>query len=180
MDINKLIQEYNMKRVLRDSLPHCEAEIAMLEEDENVQKYIKLKEHQKQYQHLKNQTDEDILSSIVSDDYDTLEDDVYFCYGRSFIGYPKKAGGYFINNNPSSIRMLKGTRVAKYRSLANPAKTIIIQSSLAPAFEQTHQVIQFTTAVPDEEYYQIRLGMYEQKMQEQDPVKRLVKEPKND
>ena len=181
MKIEEIIQEYNMKRVLRDSLPTCDAEIAILEEDENVQKYIRLKEHQKKYQHLANQTDADILDGIIKKDDEQL-DDVYFCYGRSFIGYPKKIGGYYIEPNTNSIRHLKGTRVAKYRNLANPDQVIIIQSELAKVFEQSHRVIQYTTAVPDEEFFDIRRRMYEEKIQtqEQESVKRLVKEPNHE
>ena len=65
MKIEKLIQEYNMNRVLRDSLPTCEAEISILEEDEIVQRYLRLKAHQERYKHLKNQSDDDILDNII-------------------------------------------------------------------------------------------------------------------
>ncbi len=179
MDIEKIRQEYNVKRVIRDSLPHCAAEIEILEEDELVQKYIRLKEHQQQYSYLQNQTDEDILSTIISNDSETL-DDVYFCYGKNFMGHLKMQGGYYIEPyNATSIRRLHGIRVAKYRNLADPRDVIIMPSTEIEEFESTHQVIQYTTAVPDEEYYHLRMQMYEQKIEDQNPIK-LVKEPKHE
>ena len=181
MKLEDIIQEYNIKRCLRDSLPHCEAEMSILEEDENVQKYIRLQEHKKQYQYLENQSDEDILSTIISNDSESLEEDIYFCYGKGFMGRLKMAGGYYIEPyNATSFRFLHGIRVAKYRNLAKPAEIIIMPSIDTKDFEENHQVIQCTTAVPDEEYYQIRMQMYEQKIQEYNPVKKLVKEPNHD
>ncbi len=164
MKIEDIIQEYNMKRVLRDTLPTCDAEISILEEDEKVQKYIRLKAHQERYNHLRKQTDDDILDNIITDEDELIKEDIYFCYGKDFIGHPKKAGGYYIDANQVTALRSHGIRVTKYRNLTKPNEIIIIPSSEALSFEAEHQTIFRHTAVPDEEFYEIRRSLYRNEM----------------
>ncbi len=174
MKIEQIIQSYNVSRCLRDALPNCEAELEILEEDENVKKYLKLKEHQKRYEHLKKQTDEDLLDEIIASDADTITEDIYFCYGKSFLGHPRKAGGYYIEPQKTSFRHLQGIRVAKYRNLANPDDIIIVPSANIADFENNFQTISFETAVPDEEYYEIRRNLYLQEIRKAVEVKPIT------
>lgn len=182
MKIDKIIQEYNMNLCLRDSLPTCDAEIQELEEDENVQKYIRLTEHRKKYQHLRKQTDADILDDVIKNDNEVIDEDVYFCYGKNFIGHPRLAGGFYIEQHTrGSIRRLSGFVAAKYRNLAKPDEIIIMPRSETTAFEENHQTIQATTAVPEEEYYELRRHMYEEAIDRHiNGTKKLIKEPQND
>ena len=41
MGIEQVLNEYNMRRCLRDSLSICKEEIAILEENEAVKRYLK-------------------------------------------------------------------------------------------------------------------------------------------
>ena len=49
------------------------------------------------------------------------------------------------------------------------------------AFEENHQTIHATTAVPEEEYYELRRHMYEEAIDRHiNGTKKLIKEPQND
>ena len=160
MEVEELKQKYNVALSIRDSLPACEAEITKLEEDENVKKYLRLKAHQEKYEHLKHLTDRDILDGIIAEDEDLLTTDTYFCYGKDFIGHPKKIGGYYIDPMSTSPFRLQGTRVTKYQNIAKPSDIIIIPSTEAYEFEKTHNTIYKNTDNPEEEYKEIRRNMY--------------------
>ena len=186
MNIEKLTQEFNVRRCLRDSLPTCKAEMEILEEDENVQKYLRLQQHYAQYESLAKKNDDTILDEIIENDI--IEGDpTYFCYGKDFIGHPKKVGGYYIDHGVNPINRLQGTRVTRYQNLLNPADEVIIPSVEAEAFEKEHKVIFHTTDNPVEEYqdkrriiYKKQIRLYEHSRIPVEEPKRLVKEPNND
>ena len=178
MEIDKIVQEYNMKLCLRDSLPTCEAELKELEEDENVQKYIRLRAHYEKYKALEGKSDNDVLDDVIRTDNETIEENIYFCFGKNFTGHPKMNGGYFIEQRLGTIRLLHGIRVAKYVNLANPLDIIILPASETEAFEEACKTIDHQTDTPEQEYADIRREMYKQHMNES--IKRLVKEPSHE
>ncbi len=179
MAIDKVKQELNMKLALRDSLPVCELEMQLLEQNEAVKKYLLLKKHYEQYQELKYQSDDKILDGIIATDSETLEDDnSYFCYGKDYIGHPYRKGGYYIDNNDSPLFRLIAFKVAKYRNIANPNKIIIMPSDETEGFEEAHEIIHSITDSPESEYLEIRRNKFLQLLNPE-PQKRLAKEITN-
>ena len=164
MGIEQVLNEYNMRRCLRDSLSICKEEIAILEENEAVKRYLRLKNHYELYGHLEHKSDDAILDEIIMEDSQTLNEDIYFCYGKDFIGHPKKVGGYYIDQNQTSISRLHGIMVTKYRNIANPKDIVIIPSTEASEFELSHHVIYHNTEETEQEYYDIRRGRYRQEI----------------
>jgi hypothetical protein len=178
MDISSLSREYNTQLSIRDSLPIAKAEQASLEEDENVQRYNKLKKYIEGNSHLEGKKDNEILDELLSAIPDLeLEDDFYFCFGKNFNGYSKKTGGYYIDNAYHSMRLHPGIKVTKYQSISRINDIVIIPSVEAYQFEQEHQVYFHLTDNPEEEYKEIRRNKILRLMnQEQKDILRLKKE----
>ena len=178
MDIGSLSEEYNMKLSIRDSLSIARAELETLEEDTIVQRYIRLRNYIEENSYLENKKDYDILDAILAITPDLeLEDDYYFCFGKNFTGYPKKIGGYYIDNNPHTRRINPGTKVTKYQSLSRINDIVIIPSVNASEFEQEHRVCFHRTDNPEEEYTEIRRNRFLRLMQqEQEKAIKLKKE----
>ena len=169
MDISELREEYNIKLSIRDSLPIANAEMQSLEEDENVQRYIRLKNYLEEHSYLAGKRDEEILDAILAITPDLeLEDDFYFCHGKNFTGYPKKIGGYYIDNTPHPMRLNPGIKVTKYQSVSRINDIVIIPSTEAHEFEQEHPVHFHLTDNPEEEYRDIRRNLYLQAMKKED------------
>lgn len=184
MNIEELHQELNTQLSIKSSLSTCETEMSLLEQDENVKRYLRLKRYYEQSLHLKKQNEDDILDDLIKNDTSILEEDIYLCFGRNFLGHPKKIGGYYIEPGSGPFTRLHGTIVSKYQNLRDPKDTVVIPSVESSKFESTHHTIFHSTAVPDEEYQEIRRNLYKRKLKEYETAKkgqkRLVKEKNND
>ncbi len=160
MTIEEIKQKYNIDRSIRDALSSCQEEISKLEEDENVKKYIRLKTHYETYKELEKLSDDTILDHIIEEDKDILEEDIYLCFGKDFLGRPKKVGGYYIESSINPTFTHYTIHVTKYVNLANPSDIVIIPSTEASDFEKEHQTIYHMTSNPEEEYRMIRRNLY--------------------
>lgn len=174
MKIEKIKEEYNTRLSIRDSLKVCEQEIANLEEDETVKRYLRLRAYYEQNKHLKTKSDDLILDSVIREDNDKITDDTYFFYGKDFIGHCRRIGGYVIDYSTRPFR-LNGIRLARYQNLADPNDEVILPLDQMAEFEQTHNILMPETENPAQEYIDIRRKLYLDAIEEYDNAHKLTK-----
>ena len=175
MEIEKIKQEYNTKLSIKASLPICEAELRTLEENEEVQRYLRLRKYYEENKNLAHRSDDLIFDSVINQDDETITDDVYFSYGKDFIGRCNRMGEYTIDYSTRPFH-LYSIRLAKYRNLANPKDEVILPLEQTAEFEQTHNIRFPETENPAQEYIDIRRELYKKAIQEYDESKKLKKE----
>ena len=175
MKIEKIKEEFNTRLSIRDSLKVCEQEIANLEENEVVQRYLRLKAYYEQNRYLKNRSDDLILDGVIREDNEKKSDDIYFCYGKDFIGHCRLIGDYVIDYKTRPFR-LNAIQLAKYQNIADPNDEVILPTVETEEFEKTHSIMFPETENPAQEYIDIRRQLYLRAIEEYDNAHKLKKE----
>lgn len=162
MEINEIKEQLDIRLSIRDTMDIAKSELADLEEDENVRRYIELSKYCGKYGYLEQMPDDAILDEIISVSEEVPElADTYFCFGKDFNGLPKKIGGYYIGTR-NGYRF--AVKVSQYRKLSGSSENIIIPTRESEDFEQHHTIIHAQTSKPEEEYRIIRREAYKRLM----------------
>ena len=172
MDRNSIYIEYTSRLSTRDSLGSIEKETSELEESEIVKRYLRLVHYLKSNEYLKDKNDKEVLDDLL-DSVKQDEEESYFCFGKDFVGHIRKIGGYYIDYNPSSIRLNPGIRVAKYKSLVSNEE-VIIPIDETVEFEKNSTIYFPHMNDKEEEYKALRRTLFLNKVKG-DKVKKLDK-----
>ena len=172
MSIEKLKEEYNTRKSIRDSFDLLKIELEALKENPQVQRYIELIRFYEHFKSIENKTDEELLDQLIKGDT-SLDRDIYFHYGDTYYGYPKKIGGYYIVDPDPYLPEIPYIKVAKYRNIKNENDIKAIPLLEQERFESTHSILQSHTDNKDEEYYNIRKSFYKKYLTNKEPERRF-------
>ncbi len=150
-----ILEEYNLELAKRDTLDICEEELKELMQDENVQRFIKLKEYYLENIYLRGMSDDDILDEVIKKNPLPLKK--YFCMGKNFIGLPRKIGTYYLVN-PSNYKF--AAIVSHYKNIYDEADQVIIPTDSSLEFEEANEVVFPKTDDCEEEYKILRREAY--------------------
>ena len=151
----KINDKYNELLAIRDFLSSIYSELSLLEANDAVKRYISLKEYYEKYSFLESKSDEELLEVAMKGDT-SLPNDIYFCFGHNLVG-ERDGNGYQISNERPEKMYIP---VSKYRNLRDENDERIIPFIEDKEFEEQHQIIFAETSDPEQEYYELRKGLY--------------------
>ena len=163
MKIDEIKENYDLELSIKSTLDDTSSQINELLEDEKVQRYLGLITFYNKHKDLVGKDNNQILDEVIESTPPVEElENTFFCFGKEFIGHPKKVGGYYICNGN---KFLTGTKVALYKRLSGPSLSVIIPTEETEAFEKDRQIIYPETPELDAEFLLVRRNLYKQLMQ---------------
>ena len=163
MKIDKIKENYDLELSIKSTLDDTSNQINELLEDEKVQRYLGLITFYNKHKDLLNKNGNQILDEVIESTPPVEElENTFFCFGKEFMGRPKKVGGYYISEGN---QFSSATKVALYKRLSGSPISIIIPAEETQDFEKDRQIIYPQTPQLGEEFLLVRRNLYKQLMQ---------------